>query len=118
DNQSDDESIGEKALDELKKWGRFQIIPDRAQADLIFVFAAGEYTSYVTKNAPYTTEVKEGYTYLTVVDAKSGEHLWNASQKWGNVYSGHRSATRGLIKGLKQELEEQAGKLNCCNKRS
>ena len=32
--------VGKVALDELKKWGRFQILADKTQADLILVLSA------------------------------------------------------------------------------
>ena len=31
-------SVGEKARTELKKWGRYKIVEDRTQADLILLF--------------------------------------------------------------------------------
>ena len=100
----------EKAPNELRKWGRFQIVSDRAEADLILVFSTSAYTSYATSSPPYSTEVEANYTYLTIIDGKSGQHLWNAAQKWGNLYSGYHSATRGLLNDLKKRVEEQAAK--------
>ncbi|MGB9241826.1 MAG: hypothetical protein WCC03_00615 [Candidatus Acidiferrales bacterium] len=110
DNQSEDGGVGDKARDELRKWGRFQIVSDRAEADLIFVLSTGEYSSYATSTPPYSTEVEANYTYLTIIDGKSGQHLWNASQKWGNLYGGYHSATRGLVNDLKKRVEEQIAK--------
>jgi hypothetical protein len=110
DNQSEEADVGEKARDKLRKWGRFQIISDRAQADLIFVFSTSAYSSYATSTPPYSTEVEANYTYLTIIDGKSGQHLWNTSQKWGNLYSGYHSATRGLLNDLKKRVEEQVAK--------
>ena len=107
DNQSEDASVGDKAREELRKWGRFQLVSDRAEADLIFVFSTSAYTSYATSSPPYSTEVEANYTYLTIIDGKSGQHLWNASQKWGNLYDGYHSATRGLVNDLKKRIEEQ-----------
>jgi hypothetical protein len=108
DNQSEEAGVGEKARDELRKWGRFKLVSDRAEADLIFVFSTGAYTSYATSSPPYSTEVEANYTYLTIIDGTSGQHLWNASQKWGNLYGGYHSATRGLINDLKKRVEEQS----------
>ena len=108
DNHSEEASVDNKAREELRKWGRFQLVSDRTQADLIFLFSTSEYTSYATNNPPYTTEVQSNYTYLTIIDGKSGQHLWNASQKWGSLYSGYHSATRGLISDLKKRIEEQS----------
>lgn len=110
DNQSEETGVGEKARDELRKWGRFQLVSDRAEADLIFVFSTSAYTSYATSNPPYSAEVEANYTYLTIIDGKSGQHLWNASQKWGNIYGGYHSATRGLVNDLKNRVEEQIAK--------
>ena len=107
DNQSEEASVGDKAREELRKWGRFQLVSDRTQADLIFLFSTSEYTSYATNDPPYTTEVQANYTYLTIIDGKSGQHLWNASQKWGSLYSGYHSATRGLVNDLKKQIERQ-----------
>jgi hypothetical protein len=108
DNQSEEAGVGETARDELRKWGRFKLVSDRAEADLIFVFSTSAYTSYATSSPPYSTEVEANYTYLTIIDGKSGQHLWNASQKGGNVYGGYQSATRGLINDLKKRVEEQS----------
>src|ERR1700752_955251 len=105
DNQSEEADVGEKARDELRKWGRFQIVSDRAEANLILVFSTSAYTSYDTSSPPYSTEVEANYTYLTIIDGKSGQHLWNAAQKWGTGYGGSSRANRGRTKSLK----EQAG---------
>ena len=110
DNQSEEAAVGDKAREELRKWGRFQLVSDRAEADLIFVFSTSAYTSYAASSPPYSTEVEANYTYLTIIDGKSGQHLWNASQKWGNLYSGYHSATRGLVNDLKKRVEEQIAK--------
>jgi hypothetical protein len=34
---------GNQALAELKKWGRYKIVEDRTQADLILLFSLGKY---------------------------------------------------------------------------
>ncbi len=33
-------AVGKDALAQLKKWGRFQLVPDKSQADLILVLSA------------------------------------------------------------------------------
>ncbi len=40
DNQTGMAKLGDRAYEELKKWGRFQIVSDRKQADLIFLLTA------------------------------------------------------------------------------
>jgi hypothetical protein len=127
DNQSGEARIGDRAYDEIKKWGRFQVVTDRKQADLIFLLTAREHTGgYVTtggnqtgtvdsngnintSNSPtYTTPVTVGYTYLAVIDSKTGDNLWSESKRWGNLYTGFHSATKGLIDELKRRISEQS----------
>jgi hypothetical protein len=126
DNQTGMAKLGDKAYEELKKWGRFQIVPDRKQADLIFLLTAQERDGgYITSgggqtgtvdsngnintssNPTYTSHVTVGYTYLTVFDSKSGDNLWSESKRWGNLYTGFRSATKSLIDELKKRMDEQ-----------
>jgi hypothetical protein len=127
ENQSGEAKIGDRAYDEIKKWGRFQLVTDRKQADLIFLLTAREHTGgYVTtggnqtgtvdssgninttSSPTYTTPVTVGYTYLTVIDPKTGDNLWSESKRWGNLYTGFHSATRKLIDELKKRIAEQS----------
>jgi len=43
-----------------------------------------------------------------VFDAKNGNNHWGDSKKWGNLYTGFHSATKGLIQELRKRMEEQA----------
>ncbi len=127
DNQSGMASLGDKAFDQLKKWGRFQVVSDRKEADLILLLSAREYNGgYVTTgggqtgtvdesgniettgNPTYTSPVTVRYTFLTVIDPSTGANLWSDSKEWGNLYNGFHSATRGLIQQLKKRIDEQA----------
>jgi len=127
DNQSGQAKIGDRAYEQVKKWGRFQVVQDRKQADLILLLTAHEYNNgYVTtgggqtgtvddngnintrSDPAYTSPVTVGYTYLTVVDPKTRENLWSESKRWGNLYTGFHSATKGLIDELRKRIEEQS----------
>jgi len=127
DNQSGLAKLGDRAYEQLTKWGRFQVIPDRKQADLIFLISARAYDGgYVTSgggttgtidsngninttNSPtYSQHVSVNYTFLTVIDPKTGENLWSDSKKWGNLYTGFHSATKGLIDELMKRMNEEA----------
>ena len=126
DNQTGMAKLGDRAYEGLKKWGRFQIVMDRKQADLVFLLTAQEHNGgYITTgggqtgtvdssgnintsgNPTYTTPVTVGYTYLTVFDAKTGDNLWSESKRWGNLYTGFHSATKGLIDELRKRIDEQ-----------
>ncbi len=125
DNQSGFAKLGDKAYDQLTKWGRFQVVQDRKQADLILLISAKAYDGgYVTSgsettgtidssgninmtNSPtYSRHVSVNYTFLTVIDPKTGDNLWSDSKKWGNLYTGFHSATKGLIDELMKRVNE------------
>ncbi len=61
-----------------------------------------------TNNPTYTQHVSVNYTFLTVVDPKTGDNLWSDSKKWGNLYTGFHSATKGLIDELMKRVNEAA----------
>jgi hypothetical protein len=137
DNQSGHSSIADRAYDELRKWGRFKVVTSPRNADLVFLLSAREYLQgYVTTGsvrATATTQyegygrsstdisgqtqssteaVVSGRTFLTVIDPKDGVGLWSDSMQWGRPvaflpFSAWRSATRGLIKSLRDRMEAQ-----------
>jgi len=144
DNQSGIAKLGDRCYTEIQKWGRFQVVQDRKQADLIFLLSAREYNGgYVTTGGEttstvnasgdinattngnqttgtvntsgtinsttspaYTQPVTVGYTYLTVIDPKTGDNLWSDSKRWGNLYTGFHSATKSLIDELEKRIKE------------
>lgn len=125
DNQSGMAKIGDRAYEQLQKWGRFRIVQSRTEADLVLLFSAHEYQrGYVTSGSAttgtiddagnintttsptYSQPVTVGYTYLTVIDPKSGDGLWSDSKKWGGLYSGFHSATKSLIDELMKRVNE------------
>lgn len=116
DNQTGMAKVGDRAFDELSKWGRFRIVDSPKKADLVFLFSTAEYqrgavtTGKVDEdgNLRATTRPAEhGETILTVVDAREGTSLWTDSKPWGGLLEGFRSATRSLIKEIRHRIEEQ-----------
>lgn len=148
DNQSGVSKLGDRCYTEIQKWGRFQVVQDRKQADLILLLSAREYTrGYVTtggdttgtfnstgnidtttignqtmgtinssgtlnttSDPTYTRPVTVSYTYMTVIDPKNGDNLWSDSKKWGNLYTGFHSATKGLVDELMKRINENPTK--------
>lgn len=127
DNQSGFAKIGDRAYEQITKWGRFQVIQDRKRADLILLLSAREYTGgYITSGSQttgtvddngnmntsssptYTTRVSTNYTYLTLVDPKTGDGLWSDSKQCGNLYTGFHSATKSLIDELMKRISEDS----------
>jgi uncharacterized protein YgiM (DUF1202 family) len=123
-NLAGNAAFRDRAYDELTKWGRYEVVSKRENADLIFVLSAGEYTTAMVTNSDTTGRVDElgnvnlqghsqtstvvhGSTFLTVVDPKNGDELWSDSKAWGSLWNGFHSATRGLINNLRKRIAEQ-----------
>jgi hypothetical protein len=125
DDQSGAPAMGDKALNQLKKWGRFKIVKDSKQADLIILLSAGPYKGgYVVYSGGQTGTIEKGgnieedpvptfnraapvrYAYLTVIDPKTGENLWNGSHVWGGLLTGFSSAGERLMNELRKQLEK------------
>ena len=125
-NDSGEAEIGDRAYDELKKWGRYTIVSDPKEADLVLVLTSREdYVGSVrTTNAQTTANVSgthgtatttatqtsvpitRGKTYVIVFNGKTGDKLWSDGRNWGMF----KSATRGLIKDLRKRIEKQEKK--------
>ena len=119
-NDSGHAQVGDRAYDELKKWGRYQIVSNTDDADLVFVFTVNEtYTTttgparsttsgviignqvYTTTTTyPSTTTDVDRRTYLMVFD-KAGQKVWTDSHAWAL-----RSSTRQIIKSLRDRVEK------------
>jgi hypothetical protein len=117
-------AVGKDALAQLKKWGRFQIVTDKSQADLILLLSASPAKGgHVIYSGGQTGTIDSGQihedpvpnylssgparaAYLAVVDAKTGKSLWTDSHQWGGVLTGRNSAGARLISQLKKEMEK------------
>ncbi|HYW37891.1 MAG TPA: hypothetical protein VE957_07245 [Terriglobales bacterium] len=127
DNQSGVAKVGDRCYEQIKQWGRFQVVQDRNQADLILLLSVREYSGgYVTtgggttgtidssgninttNNPTYTRPVSVDYVYLTVIDPKTGDSLWSDLKRRGNLYTGFHSATKGLIDELMKRINEDS----------
>jgi hypothetical protein len=123
DNQSGFANMGDRAYDELSKWGRYQVVDSATKADLVLLLSANAYDGgYVSSGShntygsvsdsgdvnlygsstSTTSHVTVHYSHLTIINPKDGASLWSDQKKWG-----WHSATRGLIKELRNRVEEQ-----------
>jgi hypothetical protein len=123
-NQTGSDAVGKNALAQLKKWGKFQLIADPKQTDLIFLLSADPYKGgniifgsgqtgsindgHITEDAApnYNKQSPTRYAYLTVIDLKTGDNLWSDKHVWGGLLTGRNSVGERLIK----ELENQTKK--------
>lgn len=125
DNQTGTDAVGDSARAELKKWGKFQIVPDRKHADLVFLLSADPYNGgnilmsggqtgtidsrgHVEEDPVprYGPQAHTRYAYLTVIDARSGEKLWGAEHVWGGLVTGFNSVGVRLIKDLEKQTKK------------
>ena len=112
-----------RAYEQLTKWGRWQVVSERQSADLILLLSAHQYNGGYIGNTTGTvdengninatsssTPVTVGYTFITIVDPKTGDNLWSDSKRWGNLYTGFHSATKGLVDELMKRINEEEPK--------
>jgi hypothetical protein len=121
-DETGDDAVRKGALDELRKWGRFQIVSDREHADLVFVLSSDPYRGglillaggqtasvdvegHVEEDAipNYNTRSPSRFAYMTVVDAATGEKLWSGEHVWGGLLTGFNSVGGRLIKDLEKQ---------------
>lgn len=123
DNRSGFANLGDRAYDELNKWGRFQIVDSADKADLVLLLSTSAYVGgYVTrtshsthgtvddsgdvnlegKSSSRTRPVTVNLSHITLINPKNGANLWSDQKPWG-----WKSATRGLVKELRDRIAEQ-----------
>ena len=123
-NRSGSDAVGKNALEQLKKWGKFQLVADPKQADLVILLSVDSYNGgsiifasgqtgriddgHITEDSVpnYNKQSPTRYAYLTVIDRKTGENLWSDKHLWGGLLTGFNSVGERLIK----ELEKQSKK--------
>jgi hypothetical protein len=122
-NRSGNAAIGDRAYQEMKSWGRFQIVSDKTQADLIFLLTThAETYGYVTTGGNqvggvddsgnmettatprYTTANRSFYSGLAILDAKTGEGLWAESKAAAPF---RKSAIKRAVDELRKRIEEE-----------
>ena len=123
DDRTASEAVGAAAFNQLKKWGRFQVVKDKKAADLILLLSADPYnggyiifasgqTGTMGENGHVEEDRVPNYNhqapvrdaYLTVIDPKTGQSLWSDSHVWGGLLTGANSAGERLVKKLQKEV--------------
>ena len=125
DDRTGSDAVGNEALAQLKKWGRFQVVQDRQQADLILLLSESAYRGGYIVPAPGSGDSADSKPrvkmdpvpnsgwhapvracFLTVIDPRTGENLWSDSHVWGGVLTGKNSAGERLVKELQGEMKK------------
>jgi hypothetical protein len=124
DDQTGAAPVGYKALEQIKKWGRFRVVRERKRADLILLLSADPYkgghiataggeTGTVDRNGNIDMDPVPNfnklspvrYAYLTVIDPVTEESLWTDSHQWGGLLTGFNSVGERLVKKLEKEMK-------------
>ena len=103
DNQSGSPTTGDHAYQELSDWGRFQIVQDKSQADLVFLLTMRSETVGATFMGGPDVHT---FSVLTVLDAKTGKALWTDSRVAGIIRQ--RAPIKTTIDNLRKRIEEEA----------
>jgi hypothetical protein len=125
DNQTGSDAVGNTALAQLKKWGKFQIVSDRKRADLVFLLSAdphnggtilmsGGRTGTIDSRGHveedpiprYGPQSRTRYAYLTVIDPRTGDKLWGEEHVWGGLLTGFNSVGNRMIKDLEKQMKK------------
>jgi len=102
DNRSGRSAVADETYHEIRKWGRFQVVQDRTQADIILLLT--------------TTLDSDGdaWRHLTVIDPSTGDILWSDSK--AAIYHLGR-ATQFLVGELKKRIEDQSRQSGSADKK-
>ena len=132
DDESGSDGVGKKALLELYNWGRFQIVHNPKNADLILLLTtdpdhggnlilSGGQTGTIDSRGRidedpvpiYNKLAPVRYAFLIVTDARSGAKVWESSQRWGGLLTGFDSAGERLVKEFEKQtrLADERGRL-------
>ena len=123
DDKSGSAGVGKKALLELYNWGRFQIVHNPKNADLILLLTtdpdhggnlilSGGQTGTIDSRGrvdedpvPIYDKLEPArYAFLIVTDARSGAKVWESSQRWGGLLTGSDSAGERLVKQFEKQI--------------
>jgi len=89
------------AFKELAGWGRYTILPEPKNAELIFLVSANPYLGdYITRDGPDKRLVHIDTVYANVVDPQTGQSLWGDRERVGSWFV--TSATEDLVRELRE----------------
>jgi hypothetical protein len=92
------------AFKRLTAWGRYAIVQEPKDAELIFLISANPYLGdYLTRDGPDKRPVQIETVYANVVDPRTGQSLWADRQRVGSWFVA--SATEDLVDELREIVE-------------
>jgi outer membrane protein assembly factor BamB len=117
-NETEENKFGDKFYQELKKWDRWQIVTDRAKADLVLIVSQRDSLGPVVTTGTATAtgqtsngtvvsgQLKSSDWHLYVVDATSGETLWRTKTTGqGKMWRMWSSIAKSLLSDIQMRLK-------------
>jgi hypothetical protein len=117
-NETEENKFGDKFYQELKKWNRWDIVTDRAKADLVLVISQRDSlgamvttgTATATGQTAHGTvisgQLKSSDWRLYVVDATTGETLWRTKTTGqGKMWRMWSSIAKSLLSDIQTRLK-------------
>ena len=100
DNRSGLADLGDKAYDEMKKWGRYQIVDSPEKADMVLLLSAKEYIGGYATNTYYNTTGTVDYSGTTNSQTY-GSNTYGTTSGSGNVntHTYGSSTSRAIVEG-------------------
>jgi hypothetical protein len=98
-NDSGEERLGDNVFQELQQWGRWRILTNRSEADIVIAL----------ERKPIDTKDRwRNNWYLRILDPASGEVLWIVKRSVRMMRMGNVATT--LVSDLKKRLPPVNGK--------
>jgi len=117
-NETDENKFGDRFYQELKKWNRWQIVTDRAKADLVLVISQRDSlgamittgtataTGQTAQGTVISGQLKSSSWHLYVVDATTGETLWRTKTTGqGKLWRMWSSIAKSLLSDVQKRLK-------------
>jgi hypothetical protein len=117
-NDSGTAKFGDALYRQLKDWNRWQVVTDRAKADLVLVLSQQDTVAGVMSTASATavgqTATGTGLAvpittqrwYLHVLDAHTGDRLWTADATMGaKLWRSWGSIAKSLVSDIRKRLQ-------------
>jgi hypothetical protein len=98
----------EPCKEEIGKWGRYKVVTNPREADLILrVSNRDDRHSTIAGSASLTGSITTGsmYTVIDVIQPGSGKVLYSVAHNWSKSWSTKTAAT-GAVKDLRKRVEE------------
>jgi outer membrane protein assembly factor BamB len=118
-NESGTARFGDDLYRQIKAWNRWQVVTDRAKADLVLVLSPSDSVPVVASSGSATASGQAVYGtgitaagnmqtqhwHLYVMDAKTGENLWRADASMGGkLWRSWGSIAKSLLSDIQKRM--------------